>query len=425
LKFSVLTIAAVMLFLVSGAAASTLTGTVTNSTTGKPAAGDEVILIKLGQGMEEAGRTKADVRGNFRFSIADTDTSVPHLVRAIHQGVTYHKMAPPGTTSADVQVYDVSRKVQGVNVTADVMRFQAQGSELQGIRLFAVENQSSPPRTQMSDQNFEFFLPDGAAIDQGVAMTEGGQPINSAPVPQTVKNRYAFVFPLRPGTTQLEVVFHLPYSGQASINPKLLYPAEHFAVVLPKAMQFSAGSGAPYKPVQDPHQSNAILQVATKTKVGDSLAFRISGSGMLKEESNTAQNAGEQPGGEMPASGENRPGGGLGPPIDAPDPLQKYWPYILSGFAVLLVGGAIYTVKRPHAQMSPEFAAEAPVAVPAKRPFGESRSAMLLEALKEELFQLEVEHKQGHITQEEYEKAKAALDQTLERAVKRETAKTT
>ena len=44
---------------------------------------------------------------------------------------------------------------------------------------------------------------------------------------------------------------------------------------------------------------------------------------------------------------------------------------------------------------------------------------MLLDALKEELFQLEMEHKQGSISQEEYAKAKAALDQTLERALKR------
>jgi hypothetical protein len=48
---------------------------------------------------------------------------------------------------------------------------------------------------------------------------------------------------------------------------------------------------------------------------------------------------------------------------------------------------------------------------------------MLLEALKDELFELEVEHKQGKITQEEYEKAKAALDGTLERAIKRESQK--
>jgi hypothetical protein len=40
--------------------------------------------------------------------------------------------------------------------------------------------------------------------------------------------------------------------------------------------------------------------------------------------------------------------------------------------------------------------------------------------LKEEIFQLEIERKQGKITAAEYEKAKAALDQTLERALKRQ-----
>jgi hypothetical protein len=48
---------------------------------------------------------------------------------------------------------------------------------------------------------------------------------------------------------------------------------------------------------------------------------------------------------------------------------------------------------------------------------------MLLEVFKEELFQLELDHKQGRITQQEYDKAKSALDQTLERALKRETQK--
>jgi hypothetical protein len=49
-----------------------------------------------------------------------------------------------------------------------------------------------------------------------------------------------------------------------------------------------------------------------------------------------------------------------------------------------------------------------------------AKSSMLLEALKEELFQLEVERKQGKITPAEYEKARAALDQTLDRALKRQ-----
>ncbi len=54
-----------------------------------------------------------------------------------------------------------------------------------------------------------------------------------------------------------------------------------------------------------------------------------------------------------------------------------------------------------------------------------SPSSMLLEGLKEELFELEVEHKQGRISQQEYDKAKAALDHTLQRALKREAAKQT
>jgi hypothetical protein len=41
-----------------------------------------------------------------------------------------------------------------------------------------------------------------------------------------------------------------------------------------------------------------------------------------------------------------------------------------------------------------------------------------MEGIKEELFQLEVERKQRQISQSEYEKAKAALDQTLVRALK-------
>jgi hypothetical protein len=47
-------------------------------------------------------------------------------------------------------------------------------------------------------------------------------------------------------------------------------------------------------------------------------------------------------------------------------------------------------------------------------------TSMLMEGIKEELFQLEIERKQGEISQADYEKAKTALDQTLERALKRE-----
>jgi hypothetical protein len=411
------------LFLAS-ASAQTLTGQVTNGTTKKPAAGDDVVLLSLGQGMEESGRTQTDAKGNFSLTL--DDASSPHLVRVIHQGVTYHRMAPPGTTSVEVQVYDVAKKVDGIRVTADVMRFQAQGSELQGIRLFAVNNASDPPRTQMSDQSFEFYLPDGAQVDQSMAMTAGGQPINSAPVPQKQKNRYAFVFPLRPGETQFQVSYHMPYSGEASFDPKSLYDAQHFVVVLPKTIKFSPGPGENFQSMDDPRQSDAVVQVASNTTVGQPLVFKISGTGTMSDEPEEAKRSGNPVGGAQsggPVAGrDSRPGGGLGPPIDAPDPLEKYRWYILGGFGIMLAAGAIYIASRSKPATVPDYGpsdaelADFPLT---PKPKAADRSALLLEALKEEIFQLEVEHKQGRISQQEYEKAKAALDQTLERAVKR------
>jgi hypothetical protein len=406
------------LLLVSVASAQTLSGSLKNGTTGKPSSGDEVILIKLGQGMEEAARTKSDSKGGFSFKLPDPG---PHLIRAIHQGVTYHRMAPPGMTTVEMVVYDVSKKVEGVSFTAAVMRFQAQGNELQGIRLFAVDNNSSPPHTQMGDDHFEFFLPENAHIDQAMAMTAGGQPINSSPVPEKEKNCYGFVFPLRPGETQFQVVFHVPYSGELNIDPKPLYGAQHFVVMVPKTMQFTAAAGADFKSMKDPRQSDAVVQVASNTQVGQPLAFKISGTGSLGEAGDDSQGPPTPADGESPAAAgrDSRPGGGLGPPIDAPDPLEKYRWYILGGMAAVLAAGAVYITNRSKAASIPDFA-DTEVQLPtAARQSPSNHPGLLLEALKDELFQLEVEHKQGGISEQEYERARAALDQTLERALKR------
>jgi hypothetical protein len=147
----------------------------------------------------------------------------------------------------------------------------------------------------------------------------------------------------------------------------------------------------------------------------------------MSDESEEAKGSGGNPVGGAQVSGrptarDSRPGGGLGPPIDAPDPLEKYRWYILGGFGIVLAAGAIYIASRSKSAMVPDFGpsdAELAELPRAPKPKPADRSALLLEALKEEIFQLEVEHKQGRISQQEYEKAKAALDQTLERAVKR------
>ena len=442
----ILSVAIVVALLGSVASAQSLTGTVKNSTTGKPSAGDQVILLSLGQGMEEAGRTQSDAKGNFSFKLEGAQG--PHLIRVVHQEVTYHRMAPPGTTSVEVEVYDVSKKVEDIQVVADIMRFQASGGQMQVERTFAVQNSSKPPRTQMNEHNLEFYVPDGATVNEGQAMTAGGQPVNSAPVPEgaNAKNKYAFLFPLRPGETRFSVVYTVPYLGSINIDPKSVYPLEHFVAIAPKAIQFAPASPDVYKVAPYPGQPDANVEVASNTKLGQVMAFKLTGEGTLAQE---ADENGQSSGQGNAAQSENRPGGGLGPPIDAPDPLQKYRWWILGGFAAALVIGGVFVASRQQAanraaraqvsglsaiEEDEEFeipAAPASRAARSARTTDEveeqrpaaTRTSKLLEGLKEELFDLEVEHKQGRISQQEYEQTKSALDQTLQRALRRENQK--
>ncbi|MGH9530009.1 MAG: carboxypeptidase regulatory-like domain-containing protein [Terriglobales bacterium] len=421
-KSLVLVLAVIVAIFIFGAdgSAATLTGTVTNGTTNKPSAGDEVILIKLAQSMEEAGHTQTNAGG--KFSLTLDDDGQPHLIRVIHQDVTYHQMVPPGTFSVEVKVYDVAKKVAGVSAVADLMYLQAQRGQLGVSRIFAVNNSSNPPRTQMNDQNFEFYLPEDAQIDSAQAQTAGGRWVDSAPVQQREKGRFAFVFPVRPGQTEFQVSYHLPYNGKATIDPKLIYPLDHFVVIMPQAIQFSAAAQGIYEDKQPPSPPGAIAEVASKARPGEKLAFDISGSGVLQDDNSSDQGQGVAS--SMPPSvTDTRPGGGLGPPIDAPDPLQKYRWYLLGGFAVLLMAGAVYIAGRSRTVAVPSFASPMETADREREAQPARRSSMLLEALKEEMFQLELDHKQGRVSKEEYDKAKSALDQTLERALKRQAEK--
>jgi hypothetical protein len=432
-----------ILLLTSLASAQTLSGTVKNSTTGKPAAGDDVVLLKLGQGMEEAGRTKTDATGHFSFKL--DDAQAPHLIRAIHQDVTYHRMAPPGTTSVELEVYDAAKKIEGITVVADIMRVQVSEGQLLVVREFGVQNTSKPPRTQMNERNLEFNVPSGAQIipDSATATTEGGNPLKSAPVPEGEKDRYSFIFPLRPGLTRFEVAYQMPYSGSANIDPKSLYPLQHFVVMTPKSMQFTAAAAAAgFKLINYPQEPEAAVQVASNTTPGENLAFKVSGEGSLQETQEGgvqgSNENGQSPEGAPSAQATSRPGGGLGPPIDAPDPLQKYRWWILGGFAAVLAIGGVYVASRQQSAaraVARQRAASSmstlheeddyePAETLSAQPTRAQRpTSMLMEGIKEELFQLEIERKRGEITQAEYEKAKSALDQTLERALKREAQK--
>jgi hypothetical protein len=404
------------------ASAQTITGTVTNGTTGKPAAGDEVTLLSLSQGMQEVGSTKTDAQGKFTLK-APADQQTPHMVRVTHGEVNYFPRGGPlmpGKTTAEITVYDAAKKVDGLQQMVEVDRIQADGSQLQVIALFAVQNDSKPPQTLMSDRTFEFVLPEGATIDSGLARGPGGQPINNQPSSAGAKNHYAFDFPIKPGETQFQISYHLPYSGNASFSPKPLTEVQHFVVMTAPGIKFTPKNPQRFQAMPD----QPGVMVATDAKAGEDLSFSVSGTGQFQPEGQQAAAAGgAQGGGDMGGGGggrDSRPGGGLGAPIDSNDPLYEYRAVILGVFALVLVMGGFYVVGKSNSSRTVATATTAgDVTAPVAYTPPADRSSKLLDAMKDELFHLELDRQQGKITPTEYEKAKAALDETIKRALAR------
>ena len=362
-------------------------------------------------------------------------------------------MAPPGTTSVEVEVYDVGKKVEGIEVVADIMRFQASQGQLQVERTFAVNNTSKPPRTQMNEHNLEFYVPDGATVTEGQAMTAGGQPVNSAPVPEgdNAKNRYAFLFPLAPRRDPLQRRLHRSlhrqreYRSQERLSSGTFrrHRAQDDGVLRRSRNQLSSRSVSPASPTPtwkspptrnwaSPWHSNSPAKAPwprPPKKSGVSPARRASLRAARKpprRRPRTAHRRSRPPcrniaGGFSAASPppcHRRSLRRLAPASRQPRrPRQRQGLHDRRGRRLRR---PTEVPVEPRARASDRAATRGAVSSSSRPP---PHSSMLLEALKEELFQLEVEHKQGRITQQEYESAKSALDQTLQRALKREAQK--
>jgi hypothetical protein len=417
-----ITLAALSLCLfASFASAATLSGTVKNGTTGKPSVGDDVVLLKLQTNMEEAARTKSDKTGHFKFT---TDGPGPFLIRVTHDQVNYHKPAPPGTTSVDLEVYDASAAAADINGTVYDMAMQARDGYIEVQEVYAVDNKSNPPRTYNPDRSMKIVLPAGAQIEDSLVSGPGGMPVKSAPVPSGTPGEYGYAYPVRPGQTTFSVMYRLPYNGKTSFDPKPQYQFQHFAVEIPKAMALSPASGL-LKTMPEKDGVTAVL--ASNVKPGDNLKFAVSGLGDFPRDTQAggadAASSGDSAG---TADNSQRPGGGIGAPEGTPDPLQKakwlgvsatYW--VLAGLGIILVGGAVYVVNRPTIPTAATPASPNGSSAHRTSAAASMAQSSLTDVLKDELFQLEVEQHQGRISRAEYERVKAALDVVIARAVQR------
>jgi hypothetical protein len=125
------------------------------------------------------------------------------------------------------------------------------------------------------------------------------------------------------------------------------------------------------------------------------------------------------------------PGGGLSTPNNAPDPLSGSRWYIIAGMVIVLAAGAYFLLLRKPKQLQ---TAAAPLPVPPKSkpraqktfatvptspPNSNGGGVGVLEALKEELFQLETDRVEGRISKEEYDASKRGIETLMKRQMSR------
>jgi hypothetical protein len=424
----------VVLLPVAALAATPITGTVMNLTTNTPSAGDQVELVRLAQGEQVVATGTTDAQGH--YSLAAPDDGL-FLVRVTHEKTTYFGPAPQGTRKVDVSVYSVSPHVTGVSTEAAVVRAQTDpsGTTLNVVENFFVENNSKPAMTQLSDNPFDFYLPAGAVVEGSAALAPGGLPVVASPTPLPDKGHYTFKFPIRPGETRFQVSYSVAYPGSLSFDVKIPTATDTFAVIVPTSITFTPAVDTQFKPVNDASSAQAF--VARFVGAGQSLSFQLTGTGALPRDTEGAAQGGQGQGGQAGAAqgtGQNdanaatddtAPGKGLGTPLDpngTREPLStKYKWWIMGGLGLLLVVAAGILLRKPTnppvtATTTATGAAGPPAAVAVS---AAGRQGQLLDVLKEELFALETDRLQEHITEADYLQQKAAIELILRRVLQR------
>lgn len=385
-------------FAIASFATDIVSGKVRNQTTQRPSSGDDVVLLRMGEGMQEEARTRTD--GNGAFSLQVEQPNAQYVVRVLHGNVNYDH-ALTGTSPFQVDVFDTASSIQGLHGTLGMAQLESDGQILKITEMYSINNGSSPPMTQAGPRNFEMSLPAGATLDSFSAKRAQGIWVNLAAAPvQGQKSRYAVDFPLRPGDTLFKYAYHLSASGATTLHLKPAYPVQSFAVMHPVSMKF--------KPVQprsftSPGAVKGLqVEQAKGTVIREVPAFEISGIGAAPVQAQSEKPA--LPAGVHSGAPETIATKNSAVQNEAGQRRAQTW--AIAGLMVVLVGAGAFAAWRRR-QSAPDKA----------RP---SRTASSLEALKEEMFQLESERSQGAISAEQYASAKSALSLSLQRALSRE-----
>jgi hypothetical protein len=428
-------------FLASAAFAGTVTGTVRNGTTGKPAAGVDMILIQLQGTMQPVANTKTDADGHYRFDNPGLGAG-PMLIRAVYRGVNYHEPATPDKTTVDVEVFEPTDKPNAFAVTVHAIIFQPAGSDLTVTEEYNISNKTAPPLAYYrADGSFVFSLPEGAQLSSVSAVGSSGMPVVQSPIDKG-HNQQAIAFPFRPGDSQVSLSYKVPYTGnQANLHFASQYAVEHLGLFAPPSVGVSASGFIAAGQAQG-FSAYTRDSVAANTPVSVSVSGTAPPPAAAQDGAAAGGPAGDDS--QNPSVNSRIDAGNEAPVASVttlPARLDSLKWVLVGGFVALFLLGLIFLARQPQAaslansaaiDVPPAAASTAIQAGPAdsRRSAADglgaaSASANLdrevrgsLDELKDILFRLELRREAGTITEENYAHERDRVQKALRDLVK-------
>ena len=396
------------------AQAGTLHGTVKNATSGKVAGDVEVILLQLQGGMQPVANTKTDQQGQFAFDNASIGGQ-PMLVRAVYKGVNFHQPVPPGTNTVEVDIYEPSKDPKTIAVHSRIVFFQPNGSTLTVGEEYSIQNNSQPPQAYFRpDGNFEFVIPENAHLTQVAVSGPAGMPIVQSPLDKK-KGRYAIAYAFRPGQSAVRYSYEVPYPGNsATVKMATVYPTARLLVVAPPSVQVS-GDG-----LQSGGQEQGMSVYGRENVAANSvIAVNLAGTAPpLSAEGGGGTDSGPQ----GRDAQQSAPAGNIQQIPGRLDVLK--WPLVI-GFVGLFALAALLLSRKQVVAVPAGMPVDAPVSPAAKKTKAQGGSAASslasvdaavgtsMDALKDQLFRLELRRQAGTISEQEYAQERARAEKVL------------
>jgi hypothetical protein len=403
--------------------AGTVSGTITNGTTGKAASGVDVILLALDRTMQPVAKTQTDGRGHYTLT-SDQLGAGPMLLRAVYRGVNYHEPVTPGKTTVDVSVFDPTDKTTSFTITAHAIILQPNGSG--GITVgeeYSITNNTQPPLAYYKPKgSFEFAVPQGAEISSVTAAGASGMGVVQTTIDKS-KGMKAIDFPFRPGNNQVRITYQLPYPDNSlTFKTSSPYPANNVAFFAPPPMQVIADG---FKAAGQTQGFNAYMNsmVAPNAQI----SAMISGTAPPPPQSEGGSiDAGDNS--QNPSVNSRADSGGTAASVaitTLPARLDSLKWIVVGGFTALFALGAIFVMRRPEMAVAGASIAAEP---PSKRASATARKAARaassvsdldssvnssLDQLKDALFRLELRRQAATISEDDYARERQRIDQRL------------